>query len=463
MAEFIMKKAPAEDAGRRPSRTLSAFLLVLTAIAASYGAWLLVFWPGILGEDSLAVLYEIESNGSFQSGKPTLWYYFVKLLYSPGRLVEIPIAVQMSIAALVFSRILTWCWLHGFKKIFLFGLIFICLAPNMIYFVGMLYSDGVFASCTVGLLFEFWFIAKHRRASLASLAVVAITFPFAVFARPNGAVFLAALLALLFVVPRWDRVKLLVVAIVWVVLVFIGAKAHPTAKHGVLFPLALFETVNFLQPRPMNLWMESPRVSQKSIDLLTKQHPLPKIVENYDPDYWDPLVYKVDGANLLSMQRPDQRKLVLEFFSYNIWHNIPDFLASRVNIFMVAVLAEGGMPSFEYASHIIKKTRSQSEFRWFNMSRTAVFLEKMHKLSFSLRWILWSPLLGIFLMFSLLLSGWKRRDFPTLLVTVPMVAQLGGIFLFSIAGEYRYLLPYFVLPLVLLPILAMQRRQTEAV
>lgn len=65
-------------------------------------------------------------------------------------------------------------------------------------------------------------------------------------------------------------------------------------------------------------------------------------------------------------------------------------------------------------------------------------------------------------MFWLIKSGWQRRDVPTLLVTVPMLVQLGGIFFFSIAGEYRYLLPYFVLPLVLLPVLATQRRQPIA-
>jgi hypothetical protein len=65
-------------------------------------------------------------------------------------------------------------------------------------------------------------------------------------------------------------------------------------------------------------------------------------------------------------------------------------------------------------------------------------------------------------MFSLFRSGWKRRDFPTLLITAPMVVQLMGIFFFSIAGEYRYLLPYFTLPLVLLPVMATERLQAAA-
>ena len=39
------------------------------------------------------------------------------------------------------------------------------------------------------------------------------------------------------------------------------------------------------------------------------------------------------------------------------------------------------------------------------------------------------------------------------MLMLPMFVQLGAIFLLSIAGEYRYLLPFFMLPIALLPIL----------
>src|SRR5260370_38899730 len=41
--------------------------------------------------------------------------------------------------------------------------------------------------------------------------------------------------------------------------------SHPNRSHGSLYPLVIYETVNFLQPRPMNLWVASPRVSQKTV------------------------------------------------------------------------------------------------------------------------------------------------------------------------------------------------------
>lgn len=462
MTHSAVDEQPFEIHGIGPRRGAQTFLVVWLAIVAVYGLWLLTFWPGVLGEDSLAVILEIESDGAFQSGKPTFWYYFVKLLSGQDELVEIPIATQMLIASIVFSRILSWCWLQRMTKIFFFGLAFICLAPHMIFFIGVLYSDAIFAVGATGLLFELWLAAQRRRIAPASLAMIGLTLPFAVFGRANGLVFLLALLPLLVILRKPDWLRLIAVTLAWCLVIYAGSQSHKTSKHGVLFPLALFETVNFLQPHPMGLWRTSPRVSDRTVQVLTRYQALPKILEYYDPDYWDPLVYNGNGPFLLRLTPREQKRIVKEFFRYNLWQNIPDFLGSRVNIFMVSTLAEGGFPALEYSFHVLPKTRSQSEFRKMEMERVEPFFRALHDFSFAFRWLLWTPLLGIVLMFWLIKSGWQRRDVPTLLVTVPMLVQLGGIFFFSIAGEYRYLLPYFVLPLVLLPILATQRRQPIA-
>gem|GEM_PF-6018460 len=49
--------------------------------------------------------------------------------------------------------------------------------------------------------------------------------------------------------------------------------------------------------------------------------------------------------------------------------------------------------------------------------------------------------------------AWRGKNRPALLVSVPMVLQLGGMVAFLSAAEYRYLLPFFLLPLALLPAL----------
>jgi hypothetical protein len=438
------------------------FCIVFSSIAMVYGVWLLAFWPGFLGEDSLAVLLEIESNGTFHSGKPVFWYYFVKILSGPSELVEIPIAVQMMISAAIFSRILAWCLLQKMPKIFFFGLLFICFTPNMIFYAGLLYADGIYSVCVLGLLFEFWLISQRRRITHASLAVLIVAFPFAVFARANGLVFLLALIPLLLMVNKTDRWILVGLAAAWCSVVTVETHLHKPRTHSVLFPIALFETVNFLRPHPMNLWRESPRVSEAASEIITRRKPLENILADYDPDYWDTLVYKPGGPDFFRLDRKERKKIVSEFFRYNLWRNIPAFLGSRVNVFMVSALAGGGFPSLDSAKYYISRTKSKSQARAFGYVTVESILTDIYNFYFAFRWLLWTPLFGIVMTIWLAYRGWNRKLIPMLIVTLPMLVQLAGIFIFSIAGEYRYLLPYFTVPLVLLPALEMQRRQDRA-
>lgn len=411
-----------------------------------------------MGQDSLAILLDVNTNGVFESGKPNFWYFFVKIFYEPMGLVEAPIAVQMGLTILIFSRILAWCWEKGLKKIFFFSLVFICLAPHMVYFTGMLYADGIYSVATVGLLFELWLTIKTKRLDPWSVVLIAIALPFALFVRPNGLVLMIPIAVAAYVLQSHARIKLIGITVAWCCVILIAGQLHKNRKHGVIFPLVLFETVNFLQPRPMNLWEPEPRVSEKTIQILTKYHSLQKIIENYDRDYWDTLIYKADGPNLSIMSPDDKRSLVGEFFRYNLWKNIPDFVSSRVNVFFVALLAKGGFPGLDYAPVIIAEVKSNSQFRLFGLIGSETVLTQLHEASYAHRWLTWTPLLGIFLLVRVAHLGWRRRDIAILAVSVPMLIQLGGIFTFSIAGEYRYLLPYFTLPMVLLPILASTRK-----
>jgi hypothetical protein len=461
--KIFSRKTPfIEESNSVNRRTEFTFSVVFLTIGIVYGAWLLAFWPGFLGEDSLAVLLEIENDGTFHSGKPVFWYYFVKILAGPNELVEIPIAVQIIILAVIFSRILTWCLMQKMTKIFIFGLIFICLAPNMIYYGALLYSDGIYSACVTGLMFEFWLIARRRRIEITSLIILAIALPFAGFARANGIIFIVGVIPLLFLLGKAERCKLLLVSLAWCSVMVAANKAHKPIGIGVLFPMAIFETVNFLRPHPMGLWRELPRVSKETVAILTKDQPVEKIVEFYDPDYWDTLSLKAGGPAFLSLNKKERSKIVSEFYRYNIWQNIPAFLGSRVNVFMVSALSAGSIASLDYSPVIIGRSKSKSEYRKFGMVATESFLTTVFALTNAFRWILASPLLGAFLTIWLAARSLRTIDLPSLIVAVPLVIHLAGIFFFSIAGEYRYLLPYFVAPLVLLPMMEMQRRDTNA-
>jgi hypothetical protein len=69
------------------------------------------------------------------------------------------------------------------------------------------------------------------------------------------------------------------------------------------------------------------------------------------------------------------------------------------------------------------------------------------------RAILWAPWLGYILIFIGLRRSINERDIPLGIAAVTYSLQLAAVFIFSIAGEYRYLLAFFTAPLVLLPIL----------
>ncbi|NOK39892.1 hypothetical protein HMI49_42740, partial [Corallococcus exercitus] len=128
---------------------------------------------------------------------------------------EVPVAVLMLLCAVIFARMLAWCWSAGLRKTCLAGLVFVALAPHMTAFAGTLYPDAVFAVAACGLLFELWLAVRRRHMGGASLAMVALTLPFAVFTRPNGLVFLLPALAALAFVPGRARWLLGAVIALW--------------------------------------------------------------------------------------------------------------------------------------------------------------------------------------------------------------------------------------------------------
>jgi len=345
----------------------------------------------------------------------------------------------------------------GHERYFLLFTFFVCLAPHLVYFASTLYPDGLYAVAVCALLFELWLISTTRKVRLVSATVVALALPIALFFRPNGIIFLVAILWSLYGLNRRDKATLIALTLFWVALNVTGGWLHKTGKHSVMFPLAVYETVNFLQPHPMGLWYPTPRVTEQTIKAFEQYKPLSEIIPFYDRDYWDPLIYSPKGPTLGAMPDAAKREIVKEFWRYNLWRNFPAFASSRVNIFLVATFGQGGFPGLDYAKNVIQRTKSASKFRPFQMQDSEALLRKIYDFSYNYRGLFWTPLLGIFLLIALLRNGWSDRDHAALLVSVSALLQLAAIFAFSIAGEYRYLLPFFVMPVALLPIPATQR------
>src|SRR5256885_1725306 len=89
----MIRDSQSSDGMKAQTKSFLAFLTLLTAI---YGFWLMVFWPGVLGQDSIAILLEVNDPINQASGKPAFWYFFVKLFYSGHEHVEAPIGVIRS-------------------------------------------------------------------------------------------------------------------------------------------------------------------------------------------------------------------------------------------------------------------------------------------------------------------------------------------------------------------------------
>ena len=454
-------QAASPDASRSEARATAvaahaasgpAFLAVLALLLVVYAFWLLAFWPGVLGHDSFAILRQVEQPDAFTSGKPAFWYGFVALFYRPTLLVEVPIGAQLVFAAVVFARLLSWQWASGLRWVFGGSLLLICLAPHVVFYLGLLYPDGIFSVATAGLLFELWLAARRRRLSRGSVLMIAFTLPVALFVRTNGLVLLLPIAAVLCLLDRAGRVQLGAIALGWCAGVAIGARAHQDVSQGALYPLAIFETVNFLRPTGGGA-IASANLSPRTIEALAQYRPLENYLAHFDPYYWDPLVHVPDGPRVGNLPIAGQHVVMQEFLRTNLWHNLPRFIASRVRVFFAAATARSGIPQFGWAKPVLANLQTRSEFRRFQLTRAEAWLTAVHDFSLRHRWLLWSPLPGIALLLWLLGVGIRSREVANLLVTVPMVLQLGAIIVFSTAAEYRYLLPFFILPLLLLPML----------
>jgi hypothetical protein len=450
-----------EPSGRPLLHGLTPLAGIFTGLALAWGLWWLAVWPGVVGQDGLAVLLQIEGR-PIDSRKPMLWYLAVKALYGPTSRVEWVIGPQLLLGALIFSRILWWCWMQGLRRCFAAIALFVCLAPPVLLYQSAMYSDGLFAAGITGLTFEAWLIVRRRAVTPAQLAWLAVLLPLALFFRANGIFMLAIFVPVLWALDRRGRLAVALLVLAWLAAFGIAGRTHRSLdEHGTLYPLALFETVNFLQPRAMGLRGPDDQVTPETRRVLEHHRPIPEIVAYYDPDYWDPLVYRPGGPDLLALSRQDKKAIVREFLCCNLWKNVPDFLASRVNVFMVALLGQGGFPLPAHTPATLAQTRSLPAASLDGIQPLRDALRGFYDWSFSLRWLLWSPLPGIALMLAVAVAGWRRRDWLLVLLVTPLALQLAGIFVFSIAGEYRYLLPFFAAAAALLPMYAWTRRAAQ--
>lgn len=52
-----------------PAKAIAHFLALFLLLFCAYSLWLITFWPGVLGEDSVAILLEAHNPDAFRSGR----------------------------------------------------------------------------------------------------------------------------------------------------------------------------------------------------------------------------------------------------------------------------------------------------------------------------------------------------------------------------------------------------------
>lgn len=432
------------------------FLKIFSSIALIYIAYIFIYWPGILGQDGLALI--LEAEGVQKSGKTPAWILFFNILYKPWRLVEVPIIIQLIICAILLSRILSWLHANNLYKSFWFCLVFIAIAPHLVFYNASLYSDGIYACALSSLLFEIWLTSKNKILTKHSFFILTLSAPFAIFGRPNGIINLIPLVAIIFLLGhKKEKIAIAGLIALCLAITFGASRHYKPHSIGSLFPMAIWETVNFLQPSVMNV--HPPHVSELTIKTLEERKPIPDIIKYYDRDYWDPLYFFPTGPIVGALSKESQDTIIKEFYRYNLWVNLPRFISSRVHVFLVAAFAHGGFPGPTYAKHILEQTQSQSVYRLWNLTTLETLLTKIHDFNFKYRSLLWSPFLGIFLVLVTFYMSIKHKNIPSLIVSGTLFLQLLAIFFFSIAGEYRYLMSFFTAPLVMLPVFADFKKQ----
>lgn len=444
--------------------SLSAACLIFGLTLLVYMAWYVSVWPGLLGPDGYSIIANINGGTPSQSGKEPAWILYALMTYGSTGRVEALVLPLVLVNVLVLARMVHFVWMRVSRPLAVLGLLFVVLAPHIINLSVNAYPDSAFSVAFVGVLFEVWLALRRRRLGSQNLIMLAILFPMACFFRSNGVLILIPLVVLFFVLRRTSGgLALLVIVLAWAGAVQAGAHAlESSASHGALRPLVLFETVNFMQTRPMVLWENRHMVTKKTQDLVHRYADQEALDKFYDRDYWDTLWHQnFDSIHFRQMSRQDWRVLIGEFFKYNLWRNLPAFLSSRVNILLASAMAQGGFVHPHRAEAELELVHTRSRYNPFGLKYANAWTESIFLGSFALRFILWTPFVGVALMFMVLRRARRDSRMPELLVAVTLCAELLGIFFMSVAAEYRYLLMFFYAPLLLMPMYC-QLRQDAA-
>ncbi|HOB66125.1 hypothetical protein [Ottowia sp.] len=434
---------------------------IAAIVLTVYFAWYLGVWPGPLGQDGYSLIANINQGVPRYTGKDPAWLLYALATYGATQRVEALMLPLILFQGIILSRIIGWTYINHYKKTAIFLIVFVACTPHILNFSTSAYPDAIFSLAFVGLLFEVWLSSRQEKISALGLFYLFFLFPIACFFKGNGVIALLPVIYLAIHFKGALRWGILAIILFWTAAIQIGAKIYDLGGgHGAVKPLILFETINFMQSRPMNLWETRHMVTDRTKEIMYRYVTQEDIDRLYDRDYWDTFWHQnQDRVMLRNMTKTDERRLRADFLKYNVWRNIPAFASSRVNIFLASMLGQGGMVGPDDARHTLSNKpgsrldATKSEYNPLNLTAYPKLLNQVYEFSYDWRFLLWTPMLGLFLIFICTKQSIRKHDRAAFIISAALLIQLMGIFIFSIAAEYRYILIIFYAPLILSPII----------
>ena len=326
----------------RPIRIYLSTSLVLLLV---YLTWYVGVWPGPMGQDGYSLIANINQGGARHTCKDPAWLLYALGTYGLSQRIEVLVLPLVLLQVAILSRIIGWVYIHRHPRVATGLLVLVACAPHVLNYGTSLYPDAIFSLAFVAVLFEIWLALRHGRMSGWTIAWLFILFPAACYFKGNGFIMLVPLTYLAVRLKGTGRWALVATVLFWTMAIQWGGKAADLGRgHSAMKPLILFETVNFMQTRPMNLWETRHMVTDRTKEIMYRYISQEDIDRLYDRDYWDTLWHQHhDRVRFYEMSKTDFRRLRTDFLTYNLWRNIPAFTASRINIFLASALAQGGM------------------------------------------------------------------------------------------------------------------------
>ena len=446
--------SPISSAATKPTPTVFRAITLLLIIGA-YAIFLIGMWPGVLAEDSLAVIRYLDGLSPFASGKTAFWMGFIDLTYNTTKRVEVPILLLASLCALVLCRIQLYLLNQRAYKSFFFCLVFITLAPHLIVLNITLIGDGIFAVATIGLFFEIYISCKRKRIHITSVIFILLTSSFAIMTRTNGIAAFIPMIAALFWLPK--KYKLILGFIAGInltgMLLLNKTQDNNNKPQSAIFSLVIWETINFLQPPTFQLPTSFNRVSPKTIATLEELTPIDHYLKFYDREYWDPLNFDPQGPAVGRLTKKQRKILTQEFFKHNLFGNFGAFMGSRTHVFFSSAFAYSGLPWPSYTPVVLSQTQSISQSIKAADDSFYKIPDKIYVESFIKRSLLWNPCVAIIILFIGFYKFSRKPKTIEFAITSTLILQLFGIFFFSAASEFRYLSVIVYSPLIILPML----------